>query len=106
MCPGAVSVGGTSNSTGSLGAPALLNDFIILFIFGCAGSLPLCRLLSSCCEGGSSLLAVHLWWLLLLRSAGPWHSASVVAALGFCSTGLVSSCGELSRSAAFGTFPE
>ena len=36
-----------------------LNNFIYLFIFGCAGSSLLCRLSSSCCEWGLYVVAVN-----------------------------------------------
>ena len=49
------------------------NKFIYLFIFGCVGSLLLCRLsLVVASRGYSSLRCAgfSLWWLLLLRSTG------------------------------------
>lgn len=63
--------------------------FIILFIFGYAGSSLLCRLFSSCGKQRLLFIAVtgfSLWWVVLLQSVGSRALASV-AACGLSSCG-------------------
>ena len=54
----------------------LINNFIYLFIFGCAGSLLLPGLFSSC------NVQVLIAWLLLLLSTGPRFPDSIVVVPG------------------------
>ena len=66
------------------------NNFLFLFIFGCAGSSLLHRLsLVAVSEGYSSLWysVFLLQWLLLLQSTGSRHVGSVVGARGLRSWG-------------------
>ena len=46
------------------------NNYLLIFILDCAGSLLLHRLFSSCSEQGQSLTGFLLQWLLLLQSSG------------------------------------
>ena len=81
----------------------------IYFFSGCAGSLLLCRLFSSCGKQGATLqlrgVNFSLQWLLLLGSMGSmacklqqlWHMGSVFAASRLQSTGSIS-CGAWAQS--------
>ena len=84
------------------------NNFLSFFIFGCAGSSLLHRLLSSCINQG--LLSSCSAWLLvavasLVAEHGLWGTwASVVAAQGLQSTGSAVKAQGLSYPAVCGIF--
>ena len=80
--PQAASMGGTANQTGSLGTPALLNGFVLVFVFGRAGSLLLGRLCSSCGEGAALCGSAGALWPLSLRSTGPRRRLQQLQLLG------------------------